>query len=68
MDYEKYFSTRQAEERYKLSASFLAKLRVSGGGPPFLKIGRRVLYTRDAFEDWLDQHQRGSTSDTEGAK
>jgi Hypoxia induced protein conserved region len=29
-----------------LSASWLSKLRVFGGGSPYLKIGRRVVYER----------------------
>jgi excisionase family DNA binding protein len=41
----------------------LAKWRVSGGGPPFLKIGSRVRYSRAELEQWLDQHRRRSTSD-----
>ena len=58
-----YFSTQQAARRYGLSASWLSKLRVFGGGSPYLKIGRRVLYERSAFENWLALHRRSSTSD-----
>ena len=41
-----YFNTEQAAQRYGLSASWLSKLRVFGGGSPYLKIGRRVVYER----------------------
>jgi len=47
-----------------LSASYLAKLRCSGFGPPFMKIGRAVLYDPDDVRRWLDKHGRTSTSDT----
>lgn len=57
-----YFNTKQAAELYGLSESWLAKLRVFGGGSPYLKLGRRVLYERASFERWLTSHQRPSTS------
>lgn len=47
-----------------LSASYLNKLRGSGMGPPFRKIGRAVLYDTAEVQSWLDQHSRSSTSDT----
>ncbi len=63
-----YLSTKQASERYGLSESWLTKLRVFGTGPEYLKCGRRCLYERSTFEDWLNQHRRKSTSDTAGAE
>ena len=41
----------------------LEKWRVRGEGPPFLKIGRRVLYDRAAVIAWARSRQRTSTSD-----
>lgn len=58
-----YLTTKQAAAISGLSASYLNKLRSIGGGSPFLKIGRRCVYRRDQFDDWLSQHQRSSTSD-----
>lgn len=46
-----------------LSTSYLNKLRVSGLGPPFRKIGRAVLYDPGEVQAWLDRHCRSSTSD-----
>lgn len=38
--------------------------RVRGGGPPFVRLGKRsVVYDLDAVDAWLDAHQRTSTSD-----
>jgi hypothetical protein len=31
----------------------LNKLRVVGGGPPFHRFGRRIVYPRLPYEDWL---------------
>jgi len=64
MESPDYLSTKQASERFGLSQSYLNKLRVYSGGPPYVKIGRRCLYERNAFEEWLNQHCRTSTSDT----
>jgi len=42
-------------ERSGLAVTTLAKLRVTGGGPPFVKIGgARVMYREDDFERWLE--------------
>jgi predicted DNA-binding transcriptional regulator AlpA len=46
-----------------LSASTLNKLRCTGGGPAFLKLGRAVRYKLDDLEDWLDSQRVRSTSE-----
>jgi predicted DNA-binding transcriptional regulator AlpA len=49
-----------------LSVSTLNKLRVFGGGPIFLKLGRRVAYDLGDLEAWLATKRRRSTSDAGG--
>jgi excisionase family DNA binding protein len=46
-----------------LSKSTLDKLRISGGGPTYLQLGRRVLYDVADLEAWLMPKRRSSTSD-----
>lgn len=46
-----------------ISASTLNKLRVFGGGPVFLKLGRRVAYDVADLDGWLAARRRRSTSD-----
>lgn len=46
------------------SASTFEKLRLFGGGPRFVKIGRRVVYDPADLDQWLAAHRRTSTSDT----
>lgn len=47
-----------------LSASTLAKLRMSGDGPVFAKLGRRaVVYRLSDLDDWLKRNRRKSTLD-----
>jgi predicted DNA-binding transcriptional regulator AlpA len=56
--------TVEAAARYAgLSASTLNKLRVYGGGPSYLKLGRRVVYDRNDLDAWLAGMRRASTSD-----
>lgn len=49
-----------------LSVSTLNKLRVFGGGPVFLKLGRRVAYDVADLDAWLATKRRRSTSDASG--
>jgi hypothetical protein len=46
-----------------LSVSTLNKLRCSGGGPAFLKLGRAVRYKLVDLKDWLDSRRVRSTSE-----
>ena len=50
-----------------LSTAYLAKMRSIGGGPAYLKLGRRVVYSTDDLDDWLAARRRTSTSDIEEA-
>lgn len=45
-----------------LSRSTLEKLRVFGGGPPYLKLGRAVRYRPADLEAWLVARLTESTS------
>ena len=46
-----------------LARQTLAKMRVTGTGPPYYKVGRRVLYDRTELDGWLDTRRRRSTFD-----
>jgi hypothetical protein len=46
-----------------LAVSTLAKLRCWGGGPEFLKLGRKVAYRRAALDEWLAARVVRNTSD-----
>ncbi len=55
-------STRGASGYAGPSPSKLEKLRVTGGGPKYIKIGRRVYYDPDDLDEWLSAQKRLSTS------
>lgn len=44
---------RQVAKRYRLSVNTLRKLRVRGGAPAFIKIGRAVRYRVEDVEAWI---------------
>lgn len=60
---EKPVPTSQAAEEAGLSESNLEKRRLSGDGPEFIKLGRRVLYYPSDIRRWLESNKRLSTSD-----
>lgn len=49
-----------------LSVATLAKLRVTGGGPAYIKAGRKVLYCKRDLIGWLDARRVRSTTEAAG--
>lgn len=47
--------------------STLAYWRHRNEGPAYAKVGRRVLYRREAVERWLDKQFEGSDTDLRSA-
>lgn len=56
-------STEQAAARLNLSPSTLNKWRLTGDGPRFLKLGRRVVYKREDIDAFLTTRSRASTAE-----
>lgn len=54
--------TSEAASYCRLSRTYLEKLRGTGGGPRFIKLGRRVRYRLADLEDWIESGIRMSTS------
>lgn len=48
-------SIDEAAELLRVSRSLLAKWRMTGVGPRFAKVGRRILYDTDDISRWLDR-------------
>jgi len=46
-----------------VSLSWLAKSRMNGTGPRFVKIGRAVRYAMSAVQEYIKRRQRVSTSE-----
>ena len=60
---ERLLTAEDAADRLRLSASWLAKARMRGDGPPFLKLGRSVRYGESALAKWTWSRTRNSTSE-----
>jgi predicted DNA-binding transcriptional regulator AlpA len=52
---------KEAATRLKVSLSWLAKARMRGDGPPYIRIGRSIRYTEAALIQWMKSRQRLST-------
>jgi predicted DNA-binding transcriptional regulator AlpA len=55
--------TSEAAARCGCSVSTLEKHRLYGGGPTFIRLGRRVVYDPDDLDAWLRSHRRISKSE-----
>lgn len=54
----------QASEYIGYSESTLAKKRMDGTGPEYLKLGKRkVVYRKSALDRWLDSMKRKNTGE-----
>jgi hypothetical protein len=55
----------QASQVTKLAVSTLRSLRVRGGGPPYYKVRRRVVYDLDELTAWVRARRAISTADAD---
>lgn len=60
--------TRAAAVYVGLGASTLEKLRVTGGGPPYAKLGKVVVYDPVDLDAWIAARRRRSTSDADAPR
>jgi excisionase family DNA binding protein len=54
---------KEAARLLKVSLSWLAKARMRGDGPPYIRVGRSIRYTEAALLQWMKSRQRQSTSE-----
>ncbi|MFL6263415.1 MAG: helix-turn-helix domain-containing protein [Thermoanaerobaculia bacterium] len=55
-------TTEEAARFLRLQKQTLEAWRLRGTGPAFLKLGRRVVYRREALERFMTERERRSTS------
>ncbi len=62
-----YLTSKETAELLKISTQTLERMRVTGGGPPFMKAGTgkrsRVLYKLSDITEWLESNTYRSTSE-----
>jgi excisionase family DNA binding protein len=62
-----YFTQAEAAQYTRLSPRTLERMRLNGTGPKYTKAGRRVIYSREAIQLWLEKRTYQSTSDVAAA-
>jgi hypothetical protein len=63
-----FLDTREAAKHVRLSTATLERLRVTGGGPTFIKpIPTRVLYDVTDLDAWMWARRQQSTSENQAA-
>ena len=55
---DRLLSPEEATRFLNISISWLAKARMRGDGPPFIKVGRAVRYSEAALKQWIRSCQR----------
>lgn len=56
-------TTEETSAYVRHAVQTLAKWRVYGKGPRWVKMGRSVFYERTDVDSWIDSNIRSSTSD-----
>jgi predicted DNA-binding transcriptional regulator AlpA len=62
-DFPPLLTAKDVAGRFKVSLSWLAKARMRGDGPPYIRIGRSIRYAEAATVQWMKSRQRLSTSE-----
>jgi predicted DNA-binding transcriptional regulator AlpA len=62
-DLSALLTAKETGTRLKVSLSWLAKARMRGDGPPYIKLGRSIRYAEVALLQWMKSRQRLSTSE-----
>jgi Helix-turn-helix domain len=52
---------KEAADLLRVSLSWLAKARMRGEGPPYIRIGRSIRYRGEALIHWMKGRQQLST-------
>jgi predicted DNA-binding transcriptional regulator AlpA len=56
-------TAKEAATSLKVSLSWLAKARMRGDGPTYVKVGRSIRYAETTLVQWMKSRQRLSTSE-----
>ncbi|HWY36463.1 MAG TPA: helix-turn-helix domain-containing protein [Nitrosopumilaceae archaeon] len=53
---DKFLTITEVMQMFNLSRDTLSRYRVSGTGPPFIKIGGSIRYRRKDIRKWIKQN------------
>jgi hypothetical protein len=60
---QKFLDAAGAAGYVHLAPQTLARLRCEGGGPPFCRAGRKIVYRVEDLDGWLEGRRFSSTSE-----
>jgi predicted DNA-binding transcriptional regulator AlpA len=60
-------TAKEAAALLRVSTSTMAKWRLRGEGPSYIKLGAKIAYSDDIVNAWLASRVRQSTSQTAAA-
>jgi hypothetical protein len=55
-NHKKGLSEKEAAVRWPYSVAWFRRKRIEGGGPPYMKVGGRVIYLIDNLDEWFEAH------------
>jgi predicted DNA-binding transcriptional regulator AlpA len=60
---DRLLTPKEAAEFLRVSISWLAKARMRGDGPPYVKIRHAIRYPESALHQWMKSRMHLSTSE-----
>jgi Helix-turn-helix domain len=63
LDLSPLLTATEAGRLLKVSLSWLAKARMRGDGPPYIRVGRSIRYALPDLIQWKNSRRRLSTSE-----
>ena len=58
---QRWLKVQDAAAYLQVGIATLNKLRIYGGGPPYAKLGRSVVYDREDLDAWVVERKVGKT-------
>ena len=63
MSISEYYTRQELADHLKTTSDHLAKMALSGDGPPYIRIGKYCRYPKDELIKWESERLQRSTSD-----
>lgn len=60
---KKLLRPKMVEQVYDIREGYQARMRCSGIGPEYIKVGSKIYYEEASIQRWLNSKRRKSTSE-----
>ena len=60
-----FMTTKEVARYLSVSTSWLEQLRCRGEGPPYYKLGGKVLYEKSEVDAWFESHRKNPEGRTD---